>query len=119
MLTALRRHWVTAIVTALVAMTAVVATLALVPRSYTATAVVALSPRPDARFSGDLLQLTLPSYISIAESPSVARSLGGRFQEDPELVGTGISVENPPGSNTLLLSVTWSDGRTAAELANG
>src|SRR5688500_12786808 len=92
MVRALRRHWVTAIVTALVAMTAVVATLALVPRSYTATAVVALSPRPDARFSGDLLQLTLPSYISIAESPSVAKSLGGRFQEDPELVKTGISV---------------------------
>jgi capsular polysaccharide biosynthesis protein len=118
MVRALRRHWVVAVLTALVAMAAVVATLAGMPRSYTATAVVALSPRPEASFSGDLIRLTLPSYISVAESPSVARDLGRPSREDPELIQAGIKVENPPGTNILLLSVSWSDPETAAELTN-
>jgi capsular polysaccharide biosynthesis protein len=119
MLKALRRHWALALLTAVLSMAAVVTVLAIVPRTYTATAVVALSPRPEARFSGDLLRLTIPSYISVAESPSVAADLGRRHDLEPEQVRAGISVENPPGSNTLLLSVTWSEPDVAADLANG
>jgi capsular polysaccharide biosynthesis protein len=118
MLRPLRAHWVVALLTGLAAMAAVLVTLTVVPPTYTATTVVALSPRPEARFSGDLLRMTIPSYLSVAGSPSVAADLGRRYGEDPELIQGRISVDNPPASNTLLLSVTWTDPSTAADLAN-
>lgn len=117
-LSTLRRHWLVALLVTLTSMAAVAVVLTITPPTYTATSVIALSPRPEGRLSADLLRLTIPSYASIATSPSVAADLARRIDDDPDRVRDAIGVENPPSSNTLLLSVTWADPRTAAELAN-
>lgn len=116
---ALRRHWALGLVVSLCTMAVLVAALALAPRTYTATSVVAMAPRPEARVSGDVLRLTMPTYAVLASSQGVAADLAGRFQEDPGDVRDAVSVDTPPSSNTLLLSVSWADPERAATLANG
>ncbi|MEX5720541.1 hypothetical protein [Geodermatophilus maliterrae] len=119
MVRGLRRYWALALVVALTAMAVVVSALALAPRTYTATAVVAMVPRPEPRASGDVLRLTIPTYSTLATSQRVAADLAGRFREDVDLILAAVTAENPPSSNTILLSAAWGDAEEAAEIANG
>jgi uncharacterized protein involved in exopolysaccharide biosynthesis len=119
MLTALRRNWLVALLAALAVMVCATAALALVPKSYKATAVVAMAPRAEARPAGDLFQLVIAGYAILASSPEVADDLGGTLGLKPGTLAKAIETQNPPASNTLYLSVTWNDPATAAKLANG
>jgi hypothetical protein len=119
MVRAIRRFWVLTVVVSLATFGGIVVALALVPKSYTSTAVVAMVPRPEAAPGGDLLRLSLPSYAYLATSEATAVDLAGRFDLDPDRIHNGVSAQIPPASNTLLLSATWSDPGTAARLANG
>jgi capsular polysaccharide biosynthesis protein len=119
MVRALRRYWALALVVALTAVAVVVSALALAPRTYTATSVVAMVPRPEPRASGDVLRLTIPTYSTLATSQRVAADLADRFQEDVDSILAAVTAENPPSSNTILLSAAWGDPEGAAEIANG
>lgn len=116
MLTAARRHWLLALLSAIAAFLGCVLALAVVPSTYTATSVVAMVPRADA--GADLLLLTIPNYESLATSEAVATELAQRFGGTADEIQAAIRVENPPASNTLLLSVEWDDADAAARLAN-
>jgi hypothetical protein len=119
MLKALRRFWALALVVALATFAGLLVALALTPKSYTSTALVAMVPRPDAVPGGELLRLSLPGYAQLATSQVTAVDLAGRFDLDAGSIEDNVSAQIPPASNTLLLSATWSDPATAARLANG
>lgn len=119
MVRGLRRFWALALVVTLAVMAVSVLAVALAPRTYTATAVVAMVPRPEPRASGDVLRLTIPTYSTLATSQRVAADLAGRFGEDVDLILAAVQAENPPSSNTILLSAAWDDAEGAAKIANG
>jgi capsular polysaccharide biosynthesis protein len=119
MVTALRRHWRVAVAVALGTMLGVVLTLTFTPRSYTATSVVALVPRAEGGLNGEILRLTIPTYTSVATSPSVVSAVADDLGEDADSIRAAISADIPPASNTLRLSVTWDDPEKASELADG
>jgi uncharacterized protein involved in exopolysaccharide biosynthesis len=117
-LPAVRRHWLVAGIVALVCMTAAVLMLAFLPPAYTATTVLAVVPRPGATTSGELVRLAVPTYASLATSSSVAADVAEEFEQDRGTIEGAIRAENPPSTNNVLISVTWDDQGTAAELAN-
>jgi capsular polysaccharide biosynthesis protein len=118
MVTAVRRHWALAGLAAIAAFLGCVLALALVPSTYTATSVVAMVPRPESEAGADLLLLTIPNYAALATSETTATDLGDEYGEAPEKVQAAIQVDNPPASNTVLVSVGWDDPEMAARLAN-
>ncbi|NEK84284.1 hypothetical protein GCU60_00640 [Blastococcus saxobsidens] len=118
MLSALRRHWMLALLSALATFAGCVVALAAVPSSFTATSVAAMTPRPGSEARADLLLLTIPNYAALATSQATATELAAEYGRAPADIQDAIRVDNPPSSNTLLVSVSWQDPDTAAQLAN-
>ncbi|WP_259823826.1 Wzz/FepE/Etk N-terminal domain-containing protein [Brevibacterium casei] len=118
-LVALRRSWVLAVVVFAIVMVATALFAAFAPRAYTATAIVALVPKPDSNPSGDLVQLAVPTYAELADAPSVMTQMADQYGVDKKELTSGVSGDVIPSTNTVLVTVRWDDPDKAAELANG
>ncbi len=116
---ALGRWWARAGVIALAVLVCAVAATLVVPRTYTASAIVAVVPRPDTSPSGELVRIAVPTYGSLTTSQAVSDSVAERFGEDRGRLDSAISSDVPPSTNLIVVSVRWSDPTRAAELANG
>jgi len=89
------------------------------PRSYTVTTIVALVPDEDSQPSGELVRLAVPTYAQLASSPALITELANTFGEDSDALGSAVTAEVMPSTNTVVVSVKWGDPVRAAELANG
>lgn len=116
---ALRRGWLLALVIAALVMTGTVLFLTVVPRSYAASAVVAVVPKPDSSPGGELVRLAVPTYASLATSEALASSMASASGEDRARLASAIDAEVAPSTNTVVVSVGWDEPQRAAELANG
>lgn len=118
-LSALRRWWWLALSVAALVMAGTVFFLAVAPRSYTANAVIAVVPNPDDFPSGELVRLAVPTYATLATSDALTTSMAASHDEDPIRLASAISAEVAPSTNTVVVSVRWSEPDRAAELTNG
>lgn len=116
---ALRRYRVLAILVFVIIVAATALFAAFAPRTYTATTIVALVPKADTNPSGDLVQLAVPTYAELVDAPSVMKDMADAYGEDPKQLSSSVSGEVVPSTNTVIVSVKWSDPSRAAELANG
>lgn len=116
---ALRRYRVLAILVFAIVVAATALFAAFAPRAYTATTIVALVPKADTNPSGDLVQLAVPTYAELVDAPSVMTHIADKHGEDLKQLSSSVSGEVVPSTNTVIVSVKWSDPERAAELANG
>lgn len=116
---ALRRWWGSALVVAVLVMVGTVLLIAFAPRTYTASAVVAVIPQEDGFVSGDMVRLAVPTYSALAESESLSVSMAATYEEDRARLHSAISAEVAPSTNIVVVSVRWTDREGAARLANG
>lgn len=118
LVSALRQWWFVALMVAAVAMLVAVLIVMVVPRSYTATAVVAVVPNEDTTPSGELVRLAVPTYASLATSDSLAASMSASSGEERTSLASAIDADVAPSTNTVVVSVRWGEPERAAELTN-
>ena len=92
--------------------------LLVAPRSYTASSVVAVVPNEDTFPGGELVSLAVPTYASLATSESLAATIAEASGEDMTALAAAISADVPSATNTVVVSVRWSEPERAAELTN-
>jgi capsular polysaccharide biosynthesis protein len=92
--------------------------LAMVPTSYTATSVESLAPRDPSMVPADVVERVARSYEAYLSSPDLLAQLDGSPPgQGPELArATAVSVET--GTANVTTTVTLTDPRRAAYLAN-
>lgn len=118
-ISALRAWWGPALVVAALVMMATALFLTFAPRSYTASAVIAVVPNEDGFVSGDLVRLAVPTYATLATSESLSLSMATEYEEDRARLNSAIDAQVAPSTNTVVVSVRWADPGGAARLANG
>lgn len=119
LLFALRKSWLLALGVFVALMVGTALFNFLAPRTYTATAIVALVPDTESNPAGDLVQLAVPLYVRLADSPSFIGDLAETYDEDPDALGSSVHAVLLPSTNTIEVSVEWSSASRAAVLANG
>lgn len=117
--TALRKSWLPAVSAAVLVLVATVLFTMYAPRSYTVTTIVALVPDEESEPSGDLVRLAVPTYAQLASSPALITELANTYGEDSDELGSSVTAEVMPSTNTVVVTVDWDDPVRAVELANG
>lgn len=118
-ISALRQWWWFALLIAALVMASTMLVLMIVPRSYTASAVVAVVPNTDTSPGGELVRLAVPTYAALATSDALAASMSASYGEERTRLAAAVSAEVAPSTNTVVVSVRWGEPDRAAELANG
>lgn len=117
-----RRQWLVIALSVVLGVAAAVAFLSVVPRSYTARAVVTVHPITTTPFDGAPIgqQINTTTEISVLQSTSVAElaaaALGGAAA--PSDLLEGLSVTTPSDSQALQIEFTAGNAAAAARGAN-
>lgn len=117
-LRALRRWWVLAIAVTVMVAVGVTALSLVVPKTYTASAVIAVVPKPGSSPSGELVRIAVPTYANLAASETVAVQVADRLGVDVNRLNRAITAQVIPSTNNVFVSVRWQDPGQAAEMAN-
>ncbi|MGH3383388.1 MAG: hypothetical protein ACRDO1_02290 [Nocardioidaceae bacterium] len=114
---ALRRNWALALAVLLASMAATGLYAARLPTRYTATAVVALGPRPETAVSAGLVSLLATKYVSFAASEQGSQQLARQLGLEPADIASGLAVTMPDRTTNITVAVTLRDPTSAADVA--
>lgn len=118
----LRARWLIVVVVAVASGLGGVALAAVWPVSYSATALIQVSPITSTPFSATPAsqQVSIETERNVLASPEVAADVIDRLGDprEPDEVLEQISVSSPPDSLVLRVTATGPDAQGAADLAN-
>src|SRR3954468_23710989 len=119
-LAAIRRHWVTWVGITVLGVVLGAAAFSLTPRIYEATAQVFVSVSPSIPNSAQFVAQRGKTYPYVAEGASVLRPVIQQLGLDGSLAGlrSRVSASVPVDTSQVNVSVTGSNPREAAEIAN-
>jgi len=117
--TAVRRRWPLVLLVTLATMAGAFWYVEGLPPTYTAKAIVVISPRPSAGYvAPTTITLAASKYVALVEGPQTIDAVAKREGEDAGAVRKAISASVETNTGNITLAVTWSDARTAAHVAN-
>lgn len=116
--TALLRRWRTLLGVAAVLAGLVVGYALTLPTTWSATAVVAFTPRPDVAVGSDTVALVVPSYLALLDSPAVHADVAAQLGLAPDALDGDVALAVPPTTATLEVTVVREDPSQVAAVAN-
>lgn len=111
---AVRRFWLLACVVLLAALSGVVVAAAELPSRSTATAVVAVDPRPATTAPAALITLLATKYVAFASSPALAERVARETDVAATAIDGGLEVTMPERTTTLRIAMTADTAEDAA-----
>jgi succinoglycan biosynthesis transport protein ExoP len=88
------------------------------PNKYQADAVLAFQPKPNTGLAGDVVTLTLPRYVVVAQSDSTTAAAANSLGLDKSAVQRSLQVSVPTQTANVKVTVTSDSAATAAGIAN-
>lgn len=117
LLEGLRRRWPLALLAGLPLFGAVLFYAENLPNTYTSTAVVSLTPRPDVAVGGDILRVVAPKYVAYLDSRPVVAEVAAAKGLDAGELQDGLDVSVAPETANLEVNVELADPQDAAAAA--
>jgi capsular polysaccharide biosynthesis protein len=119
-LAALRRHWRTWVAVAAASVLAAIAAVAVLPRTYVATAQVFVASTSESTAGFQFVTQRVKSYLDVADSPAVLERVIEDLDLDESLatLRQDVSATNPADTSQVNVSVVSSDPQRAADTAN-
>ena len=119
-LAALRRRWVTWLVVIVVGLATALLALAVLPRSYQATAQIFVGTASESTTAFQFVNQRVKSYPEVAESPNVLQPVIDDLGLDMtfEELRSAVRASNPTETSQIEIVVASEDPEQAADIAN-